>query len=369
MNKLIMAFFVISCVSVAYAYEKGEMYITPNIGYHIFDNQQDLDDKLEGGIRLGKFVSDKVSIEGEADYTDTDNAEGNSVDATTLNLNVVRHYEVSRFFKPYLFLGVGAMFYDQDHVGVSGGAGANLPLNKVVSIDLRVKDMYMTRAHNDVVPSVGVSFAFGKTVPAPKTEAKIAPVKETPVVAQVAKAPAPAAVAKAPEDSDRDGVFDNRDRCPGTVMNAPVDSEGCPLDSDGDTVFDYMDKCPDTRKGFKVDSDGCFKSLTLDINFKNDSEEIADGYDSEIKDFVDFMNESPSLNIEIQGHTDSTGTDEYNEKLSLRRADAVAKELITKYGIHPSRITTRGFGETMPIVPNDSPENMRKNRRIESVIR
>lgn len=373
MKKLIITLLVVSCVSAAFAYEKGEMYFAPSLGYHFFDNKHDLQDSTEAGVRLGRFLSDDYSIEGDVNYTRTDNDNGDSVDVTTVSANILRHYEVNKSFKPYLLLGVGGMFYDDDHLGVVGGVGVSMPINKVASIDLRVKDMFMTKSRNDIVPSVGLNFAFGKPAPVVKSTPytpKAAVAKEEPevVVAKVEEAPAPAAVAVAAKDSDKDGIIDDRDQCRGTAKDAPVDADGCPLDSDGDTVFDYMDKCPGTKKGLRVDADGCFQSLTLNINFKNNSEVIADGYDGEIKEFVDFFNENPSLKIQIQGHTDSTGTDEYNDKLSQRRADAVVTELTTKYGVDAARLTTKGFGETMPVAPNDTPENMRKNRRIESVI-
>ncbi len=58
-------------------------------------------------------------------------------------------------------------------------------------------------------------------------------------------------------DSDGDGVYDDKDKCPGTPKGVTVDAMGCPLDSDGDGVADYKDKCPGTKAGAKVDADGC----------------------------------------------------------------------------------------------------------------
>ena len=58
-------------------------------------------------------------------------------------------------------------------------------------------------------------------------------------------------------DSDGDGVVDDKDRCPNTPRGVKVDMSGCPLDSDGDGVADYKDKCPNTPRGAKVDMSGC----------------------------------------------------------------------------------------------------------------
>ena len=60
-----------------------------------------------------------------------------------------------------------------------------------------------------------------------------------------------------PLDSDGDGVYDDRDKCPGTPRGVAVNSDGCPLDTDGDGVLDYLDKCPGTPRGVAVNSDGC----------------------------------------------------------------------------------------------------------------
>jgi VWFA-related protein len=79
------------------------------------------------------------------------------------------------------------------------------------------------------------------------------------------------------------------------------------------------------------------------------------------------MNEHKSIRIKICGHTDDIGADEYNMNLSKSRADAVAKELV-KLGISQKRLAIEGFGKTRPLVPNDSEENRKKNRRTEFVI-
>jgi len=76
------------------------------------------------------------------------------------------------------------------------------------------------------------------------------------------------------------------------------------------------------------------------------------------------MKNNPKIEVEISGHTDSRGSNSSNQRLSESRASSVKEWLVAK-GIDGNRITTIGFGEDKPIVPNDSPENMLKNRRIE----
>ncbi len=86
-----------------------------------------------------------------------------------------------------------------------------------------------------------------------------------------------------------------------------------------------------------------------------------------IREVADAMRRYPEMQLEIRGHTDDQGSEEYNLKLSERRAQAVAEALIDM-GVSRLRLAVKGFGETRPLVPNDSEENRRKNRRTEFVI-
>jgi outer membrane protein OmpA-like peptidoglycan-associated protein len=84
----------------------------------------------------------------------------------------------------------------------------------------------------------------------------------------------------------------------------------------------------------------------------------------ELNRVVDLMNENPSIEIEMSAHTDSKGSDDYNYKLSDDRARSVREYILSK-GIAPSRIISQGYGETKPVVPNDTDENRQLNRRVE----
>lgn len=83
-----------------------------------------------------------------------------------------------------------------------------------------------------------------------------------------------------------------------------------------------------------------------------------------LNDLVEVMKLKSTLVIEIDGHTDNTGTSEINQKLSQDRADAVKSYLIKK-GIAASRVTAKGFGDTMPVADNSTDEGKAKNRRTE----
>ncbi len=87
-----------------------------------------------------------------------------------------------------------------------------------------------------------------------------------------------------------------------------------------------------------------------------------------LDEIIQVIKEHPHIKkISIEGHTDSDGTDEYNQKLSEQRARSVARYL-TRGGIPADMLTSNGFGETRPIADNDSDEGKEKNRRVEFII-
>ena len=168
-------------------------------------------------------------------------------------------------------------------------------------------------------------------------------------------------------DSDGDGVPDSRDRCPGTPAGAKVDQYGCELDSDGDGVVDSMDRCPNTPKGVPVDTNGCelATEFKLDgVNFEFDSAKITADSTAKLDDVVKIITRNPDVKVEIAGHTDSQGNDEYNMGLSERRAKAVEDYLIA-HGAKDANMTVKGYGETQPVADNGTKEGRAANRRVE----
>ena len=134
-------------------------------------------------------------------------------------------------------------------------------------------------------------------------------------------------------------------------------------DDDGDGVLNSKDRCPNTPKLVRVDDRGCWASR--DVYFETNSAEIdADSKELLRKLGVAVLEANPDLRVRVDGHTDSRGSDAYNQQLSERRAAAVRKFFIDE-GIDAKRLESRGFGESQPAAPNDTPENMRLNRRVE----
>jgi outer membrane protein OmpA-like peptidoglycan-associated protein len=109
--------------------------------------------------------------------------------------------------------------------------------------------------------------------------------------------------------------------------------------------------------------------LTLDaILFDHDSAELSPEAKSQLAAVTQILKRYPDREIRVSGHTDNTGAPAYNQRLSEARARRVVRELQTDRNIDSRRMSYRGYGETQPLGANDTPENRRKNRRVEILI-
>ena len=149
-------------------------------------------------------------------------------------------------------------------------------------------------------------------------------------------------------------------------------------DVDGDYVCDNKDECPDTPEGVPVFMNGCHEmELSADrpwvlrgVNFEFDKAVLRSESIPILDAAVNVLNEHPELLVSIDGHTDSKGSDSYNERLSRERANTVHDYFIDN-GVKADRLVFRGFGEARPVAPNafddgtDNPEGRFENRRVE----
>lgn len=189
-------------------------------------------------------------------------------------------------------------------------------------------------------------------------------------------------------DSDNDGVADDRDACPGTPAGAIVDSRGCETDKDGDGVSDRLDQCPGTEPGTQVDSVGCpavpegcrppFPGEEIDefgcasgdtvvlrgVTFEFDKARLTANAKVILDGVADTLLSASDLNVEVGGHTDSFGSEAYNQSLSERRAQSVVK-YIEGRGVSSDRLSAKGYGESNPIASNETTDGRELNRRVE----
>ena len=171
-------------------------------------------------------------------------------------------------------------------------------------------------------------------------------------------------------DADGDGVADAADKCP--TVSGPKENAGCPWpDTDGDSVLDKDDKCPDVKG--TVANNGC-PEVTVqaleDVNIQAKSIYFNSGKSSfkssdvpvRLDAIAAILIQYPNAKFSVEGHTDSDGSEDFNQKLSESRANVV-KDAMIKRGISASNIVAIGFGESAPIASNKTAAGKAQNRR------
>ncbi|RME25109.1 MAG: hypothetical protein D6806_08510 [Deltaproteobacteria bacterium] len=188
-------------------------------------------------------------------------------------------------------------------------------------------------------------------------------------------------------DKDEDGLKDNVDKCPEQPEDRDgfEDEDGCPdTDNDKDGIVDEKDKCPlepETINGVK-DEDGCPDKGRKVVILKKKKIEIlqkvyfATGRSRIMPRSYKLLDQVAQVlrghqeikKVRIEGHTDSRGSEKFNQRLSEARARAVMNYLIKRGGIDPSRLEAVGYGESRPIADNSTRKGREKNRRVEFTI-
>jgi len=109
-------------------------------------------------------------------------------------------------------------------------------------------------------------------------------------------------------------------------------------------------------------------TFELLVQFDFDKSDIKSVYQPQFDDIARILKENPDISMTVEGHTCWIGTEQYNQGLSERRANAVKTRFIQEYGISADRITTEGYGETRPVADNNTRAGREKNRRAIAVI-
>ncbi len=185
-------------------------------------------------------------------------------------------------------------------------------------------------------------------------------------------------------DRDGDGYGDDVDRCPHDAEDRDgfQDEDGCPdKDNDNDGILDAQDRCPNEREIFNGvdDEDGCPEKgrvslegnaikITERIYFETGRDTIQQRSFGLLDEIASVLQSNPQLKkVRIEGHTDNIGNELTNLRLSQARADAVRTYLI-QAGVEAARLEARGFGESYPLVGNDTEDGRAQNRRVEFII-
>ena len=157
-------------------------------------------------------------------------------------------------------------------------------------------------------------------------------------------------------DEDSDGVFDRRDRCPDTPENTAVDHRGCPRPVYPVSVKP-VEPAPPATEVITLSDAG-------NVLFDFDKSDLTPAARSELDALMAKLQNADVVSIKVIGHTDSTGSDAYNQALSERRASSVAAYLLSQ-GLAPNKLTSEGKGESQPVADNETDEGRAQNRRVE----
>ena len=365
-NKMLLAVCAASLVQApaSWADESG-ITLTPSIGYMDYDSDRgaladtaadpdSYDDDGFYSFGIGYRYDSPWQIELAYAEGDTGTSIGD-IDFSQIRLDGLYHLDTDNSVVPYFVVGAGENEFDEPlnkrkETIVNYGVGFKYAINEVVAArtDLRAITS-LDEEDTDVALTLGLQFLLGG--------------------GSLKPAPAPA-----PTDSDNDGVTDANDRCPNTPVGVQVDAQGCALDDDDDGVPNHQDNCPDSEAGARVDEEGCYillqetREIELQVNFPNNSSIIGDQYLSEIKAVADFMTEYPNTEAVIEGHTDSSGSEVYNQLLSERRANKVAETLVEQFSVAAGRVSSVGYGEARPVADNSTAAGRSSNRRVVAVI-
>lgn len=280
-------------------------------------------------LGLGYVINQNWTLEIVASDYDTDIKNVGDIDGRQYRLDAIYNIDSESKWRPYVAFGAGDQEQKFGNISardtlVNAGVGVKRSLgnNWEFRTDIRAFNS-LDEETTDLVINAGVSYLFGST-----------PTKATPVVAT----PAPVVVKEM--DSDGDGVFDSKDKCPDTLAQYKVDAVGCPMELT-ETV-----------------------SIKLAVKFDSAKSIVKDQYLDDIGNLAKFMNQYANTVVTVEGHTDSQGSDAYNKTLSQSRAEAVKQALITKYNISADRVNAVGLGEAKPISDNTTATGREENRRV-----
>lgn len=408
-NKLVMlvASLTLAMATVAFAGNKGGAFsVSPVIGGITFEGDRKLETSPLFGARIGYNFTDALGIEALFDYTKARSTEiANTMDFYRYGGELLYHFMPDKKFVPYFAAGFAGMKFNEqtNKIGEKAtevydyGLGAKYFVTEDVAWRADVRHL-VSNDYQAVEYTIGLYIPIGGAPPI----AKLAdpPPAPAPVVKEFAPLPPTAPLAglsALPASIDRgqsstlSWVSQNATTCDIQPGIGAVQLKGSmPVKPDNNTQYTLLCKgeggtakstanvevraitpppvpapVPKAVAAKAAAAERfCNKPAILMINFDTDKHNIKPQYHNELKTVGDFLKFFPDSKGEIAGHTDSTASNAYNQKLSERRANSVKDYIIKNFGIAPDRIKSKGYGEEKPIATNKTIEGRAKNRRI-----
>jgi OOP family OmpA-OmpF porin len=335
-------------------------YLNPYFGVSYNDSARLSDpNTLMVGLGLGRYVMPNLAVDMFIDRTERSASptgrillgDRRAMDSSMVGV-AVRHFFTDAGWQPYLMAGLGIVNHrsiveDAWSTALQFGGGLQYALDDAFKFraELAVRhdmdgDSIPNRdSYTDTLFNVGMTWSWGQSEATPEPAAE------------------PAAKPEVVDDCST-------------------------KDDDGDGVNNCEDKCADSASGSIVGPDGCPQEIVIDLRGVNflfdrprpgqensvDNAGLLPGSMEILEQALDVLKRYPNVKVEVAGHTDSMGTDAYNQKLSERRASVVYNYL-TSQGIDASRlIGPTGYGESQPIDTNDNKDGRQRNRRTELAV-
>ena len=336
-------------------------YFAPWIGYYHNDSDRNTDEgSLYGSIGIGKFIGPGTSIDVFFDRTTRTRKPSPPLgdegwDNNGFGVSLRQHFGAWDAWRPYVMGGLGVSHHDlagaEDGWDPFAQVGVGLSKSWTERTTFRTELAYRHDWDDESVPSedgygdwmlnLGLTVALGGGEEAVE------------VVEEVEEVAAPAEADCSTLDDDKDGVNNCDDKCPATASGQVVGPDGCPQDVTIDLRgVEFKFDRPDQGE---TDIEPTLKEPS--------SEGIA-----VLDQAVDVLNRYPQVRVEVAGHTDAVGTDEYNQGLSERRA-RIVYDYLTSHGVDAGRLAgPNGYGESRPIDTNETAEGRQRNRRTELVV-
>lgn len=294
--------------------KESSFEFSPFVGQNFFESRQNLDDAFVYGARFGYNFTRNIALEGAIGFVEsnvddtslTNSREGryrspmDDVDVTFYNLDALYHLRPEQRFSPYIVAGIGAGHYspeiaDKDMTAFNFGVGAKYWLNENFGLRFDLRDYVVGEVFQESFHNVQatVGLVFSFGGNATQTRAAVAPKKAQPQ-------PQPQ-----PQVEQKEEV-----------------------------VLEFED-----------------------VHFDFDKAVLSKEAQAILKDSVATLKANPKAKVRIAGYTSESGTAEYNQELSERRAQAIKNFLISE-GIKPNRLTTVGYGDDRPAQHESKPENL-----------
>jgi len=167
--------------------------------------------------------------------------------------------------------------------------------------------------------------------------------------------------------------MDIQDACPETPQGSVVNSYGCPVSPLPVEPAPVVEPAPAVEPAPPVDPappavDLPEPAQTFYLEYLPNEVEVSADFTAELQRMADLIRTNPGQRFIIEGHTDSVGSDSFNMKLSLLRAEKIKAYLAGKMEIPATLLEARGFGESNPVAGNDTQEGRRQNRRVVIIV-